>query len=356
MSENFYQFPDKELMNLKKKLTSLLPSPHFSIEPIDSGASVRKYFSISFHEESDRIPKRLILMHIPLDRLEIADDYVQISEYLLKNHIPHPRIYHNHRNQGLLLTYPTKGVRLDIFLKRHPDFLKNIYHQLILFLIEMQNLAKYDNKCPAFNRLFDEEKYRYEFQFHVREQLIIKYFKHQITTSEEKHFKNFTDEISQFLDFKLPVFVHRDFQSSNIFYNDNPIQGNFEIIDYQDARSGSPIYDLVSLLWDSYISIPLKLKQNLIKLFYENHELVQKYFNWEQYQKAIDYTIIQRKLHDAGAFVYTYNLLQNDRYLRYIHQAIIMALDKMKKYQKMNDVINLFTSLLGEKNVKNNHI
>ena len=41
----------------------------------------------------------------------------------------------------------------------------------------MQNLAKYDNTCPAFNRLFDKEKYQYEFQFHVREQLITKYFK-----------------------------------------------------------------------------------------------------------------------------------------------------------------------------------
>ena len=130
MSEEIHRFPDEKLVKLKNDLTPILHSSHFSIEPIDSGASVRKYFLLNFHKESEHIPKHLILMQIPTDRLDIADDYVQISEYLSRNHIPHPNIYHIHRDQGFLFIHPTNGVRLDIFVKDHPKFIEKIYHQL----------------------------------------------------------------------------------------------------------------------------------------------------------------------------------------------------------------------------------
>ena len=49
------------------------------------------------------------------------------------------------------------------------------------------------------------------------------------------------------------VFVHRDFHSCNLLHADGAQPG---IIDFQDAVRGPVTYDLVSLLWDRYISWP----------------------------------------------------------------------------------------------------
>lgn len=341
---------DRKILDLKKKLGTIFPSHRFSIEPIDWGASVRKYFSLLFE---NHLPDQLILMQIPLDRLEIADNYIQISEYFLKYDIPHPPLYQYHRDKGWLLEYPAIGSRLDLYFNRHPELMVKIYPELIYFLIDMQNRCKYDGTCPAFQRFFDEEKYQYEFQFHIKEQLLSLYFKHRFSRQDQLILHKFASEISSFLDSRYPLFVHRDFQSSNIFYNPDWPQNNIQIIDFQDARSGSMVYDLVSLMWDSYLPIPADLRHQMVNLYYENQAQLRIQLGREKFEKMVDFTVIQRKLHDAGAFVYTYNLLQKDHYLRYIEEAIEMAISKMRKYPQFKDILELFSRLKGELYDKN---
>lgn len=334
-----------EILDLKKKLDCIFPSCRFSIERIDWGASVRKYFSLLFE---NHLPDQLILMQIPLDRLEIADNHSQICEYFLKYDIPHPRLYQYHRDKGWLLEYPAIGSRLDLYFHTHPELMVKIYPELIYFLIDMQVRCKYDGTCPAFQRFFDEEKYQFEFQFHVKEQLLSIYFKHRFSKQDQLILHKFASEISCFLDSRYPLFVHRDFQSSNIFYNPDRPQNNIQIIDFQDARSGSMVYDLVSLMWDSYLPIPADLRHQMVNLYYENQPQVRIHLGREKFEKMVDFTVIQRKLHDAGAFVYSYNLLRKDHYLKYIEDAIEMAITKMRNYPQFKDIIELFSRLMGE--------
>jgi aminoglycoside/choline kinase family phosphotransferase len=334
-----------EISELKKKLGSIFPACRFSIEPIDWGASVRKYFLLLFE---NHYPDQLILMQIPPDRLEIADNHLQISEYFLKYGIPHPRLYQNHRDKGWLLEYPAVGLRLDLYFNAHPELMLKIYPELVFFLIDMQDRGKYDKACPAFQRFFDEEKYQYEFQFLVKKQLLYVYYKHRFSRQNKLILDKFTSEISRFLDSRLPFFVHRDFQSSNIFYDPDQPQNNIQIIDFQDARSGSLVYDLVSLMWDSYVPIPADLQYQMVNLYYENQPQVRIHLSREKFEKMVDFTVIQRKLHDAGAFAYTYNLLRKNQYLKYIDDAIEMALLKMRKYPQFQDIIELFSRLKGE--------
>ena len=238
------------------------------------------------------------------------------------------------------------GEQLNKYIQNNKSNLQSIYNQLIYFLIDFQNRSKHESNCIAFNRFFDFDKYQYEFQFHVKEQLFCHFFSYQLSKNEKTLFQNFCIEISQFLDSHLQFFVHRDFQSSNIFYDENNSKNPFQLIDFQDARCGSLVYDIVSLLWDSYVIIPTEIKKKGLSIYFENQKIIQKYYSLEQYEKHIDYTIIQRKLHDAGAFVFTYKLMGKKHFLKYIERAMKMAIDTIGKYRQFNGMKNLICQLM----------
>ncbi|PJA73975.1 hypothetical protein CO151_11390 [bacterium CG_4_9_14_3_um_filter_65_15] len=59
------------------------------------------------------------------------------------------------------------------------------------------------------------------------------------------------------------VLIHRDFQSRNILLPG----GRVRLVDVQGMRSGPLLYDLASLLWDPYVSLPVAARQRLRERF-----------------------------------------------------------------------------------------
>ena len=333
---------------LKTKLAGFFNYRDFSVSPMNGGASVRNYYILQFARRFYFPRKKVILMQIPADRLDMADDYLTISYYLRRRRIPTPRVYEMNREQGWIFLEPARGARLDQYLRDCSlDERRLIYHQLIDFLLELQRRAVYEEHCPAFRRSFDIQKYRYEFNFHVREQLLQNYYGHSLSPDEEPVFNTFVQEISHVLDIPTPLFVHRDFQTSNIFYYEKERKIPFQLIDIQDARSGNPVYDLVSLLWDSYVTVPDQLREQLLHRFYIGHPTMREKYDPEQFQKIINYTLIQRKLHDAGAFVYTEHATRNRFFFRFIHPAVEWSLEAMRHYPTLLPARNLLEHIVS---------
>ncbi len=343
-----------EIEQLRNQLSLFFNLYNFSIAPINNGASVRKYYMLTFSGKTYFPQKKVVLMHIPLNQLQIADDYLNISYYLRRNKIPRPRLFELNREHGWIFLAPAAGEQLNLYLQKNPGQTDSIYAQLIDFLVTMQHRAKFEKHCPAFQRYFDAEKYLYEFQFHVKENLFEHFVQHRFTPAEEKIFQEFSTKISNFLDSLQPVFVHRDFQSSNIFYKTSVKKTPFQIIDFQDARAGSYVYDLVSLLWDSYVEIPDTVRQRCLSDFYDKQVQLRKHFSFEHFKKSVDYTVIQRKLHDAGAFIFSFRSLQNRDYLRYIRSSSETAIEMMATYPEFKASSEMFTQILGENDDKNN--
>lgn len=337
------------ITELKSQLEDFFCTDNFTLEPMNGGASVRQYYLLSFKSKTYFPHRRIILMKVPADSAEIAEDYLNISYYLRRHKIPHPRLYEIQQAQGWLFMDSASGVQLNHFLNKHPEKTEEIYEKLLEFLLLMQKRAKFETHCPAFQRSFDTDKYWYEFQLHVRQQLIEYFFGYEFTAAEERLFNNFANQISQYLDARLPIFVHRDFQSSNIFYNPDKPGRPFQIIDFQDARSGSLVYDMISIVWDSYISVPEHLRAKLTEDFYHLQPLAKEHFTKLQFEKSVDYTVIQRKLHDAGAFVWCYRSAGNRNYLTYIHPAINMAMEAMEKYPEFRNAGFLFKKIREKK-------
>jgi len=62
-----------------------------------------------------------------------------------------------------------------------------------------------------------------------------------------------------------PVLMLRDFHAENLFWlPDRPGPAAVGLIDFQDARLASPLYDVVSLLWDARRDVPPDLRDALL--------------------------------------------------------------------------------------------
>lgn len=327
--------------SLTDRLQYFLGTDQFEIKPLASGASTRKYYKIDLKKKLYFPSKRILLMTIPVEEIDTVTDYVHIDFYLQRMGIPTPKVYEMKKYLGWIFLEYEKNPTLLSYFKKKPDQTELI-ENLIEFLILIQDRCQFEDHCPAFHRFFDKEKYLYEFNFHVKEQLLLKYLKANLNKQEQSDFQDFSFEISQALDISEKVFVHRDFQSSNIFYDQKKKGPSFKIIDFQDARSGSPVYDVVSCLWDSYITIPEDLRNRLLDKFFKHLKKSGTSLTKNDFQKLVDFTVIQRKLHDAGAFVYNYHRFNEEKFTSFISPAIQMAVEKMGLYSQFKNVIKIF--------------
>ena len=330
---------------LTSQLQVFFKTDQFEIAQLDGGASSRKYYKLDFAEKLYFPETQIVLMTVPVKEMKTLTDYMHIDFYLTRMGIPTPKVYEMKRQFGwIFLEYQDLPTLNDYLIGQH-EKASDVIASLIDFLILMQERCQFEENCPAFQRSFDVKKYQYEFEFHVRERLLSRYFNHDLSEAELKIFNSFSTEISKTLDIDTKIFVHGDFRSSNIFYDGSSEDMPFKIIDFQDARSGSPIYDLVSCLWDSSIPITEDTRQQLSKKFFNHLTKSGTTLSKEKFQKLADYTVIQRKLREAGALASSFHRTKEEGFTSFIHPAIQMAIDKMKGYDSFNEMCSIFQHL-----------
>ncbi len=121
--------------------------------------------------------------------------------------------------------------------------------------------------------------------------------------------------------------VHRDFQSKNLMVREGA--GDTEelaLIDFQDALSGPPVYDMVALLRDSYVVLPWNGVDSLLDLYLEERATrgLPAYSKGEIEEWFLLQTI-QRKLKDAGRFVFIDKVKRNPSFMKYFDDSIAYA-------------------------------
>ena len=93
--------------------------------------------------------------------------------------------------------------------------------------------------------------------------------------------------------------------------------GELKLLDFQDALRGPYVYDLVALLRDSYVELPAELVDELVTYFSERTER-----NAKTVRRDFDRMTVQRKLKDAGRFVYIDRVKGNPDFLQFIPSSL----------------------------------
>ncbi len=331
---------------LYHKLSSFFGTSDFTLTPVKDRDAFRQFYEIVFKKPLYFPQKNIILMVIPLDRLATADDYLNISYYLRRKNIPRPRLFELNRQEGWIFLAKAKGRLLNGYLQDNSGEKEKIYPQLIQFLLTVQNKAAVEQHCPAFQRPLNRVRYLSDFDLRVKTQLFENYYGHHFSENELALFQEFAETVSEYLDAADPVFVHGDFQSGSIFYNKNNSNRPFSIIDFQDACHGTPLYDLVSLLWDSYTELSDAFRQMLLKDYYKKQSLVQKQYDEKRFTKSIDYMVIQRKLHDAGVFANALATVHDKYYPKLITHAMNIVFTNLNRYREFTDISRVLKNII----------
>ena len=166
--------------------------------------------------------------------------------------------------------------------------------------------------CVAFTRSFDRGLYRWELD-HFREWLLEAWKGARLAPDERAELDQTFDGIAAALDAEPKGFTHRDYQSRNVMILPG---GEQAVIDFQDALLGPRQYDLVALLRDSYVELPPELVEALLRRWLARFEEAGgPRLAYEPFRAVFDLLTVQRKLKDAGRFVFIDRVKGNPGFL-----------------------------------------
>jgi hypothetical protein len=149
---------------------------------------------------------------------------------------------------------------------------------------------------------FDTEKLEWELNF-FKTHFFETYLKRPLSESDNARLSKEFHDLAVELDSFATVLCHRDFHAANIMLDG---RDRMRIIDHQDARIGSPTYDLVSLLLDRITDLPSREWLAEKRRFFLDMRAKLGLSRLDEEEFAYEFRLqtIQRCLKAAGTFSY----------------------------------------------------
>ncbi|MBO4440804.1 phosphotransferase [bacterium] len=330
-----------QLLNIYKKRKVL----DFFAEPLFGDASGRAYYRVTFEGETAVMMKVADVKPGEFGRGDSFNDFIAIDNFLRDNGIKVPKIYAVIPELKAMLLEDLGDTTL---FKMIEDDRKNKVHyvkEAVGLLADTQTkiYSRTDFNTPADKRKFGKALFMEEF-YHFYEYMIAKRVYDVPYTNLwpklEKHFTRISNELA-----RLPYcFSHRDFQSKNIMQKD----GEFYLIDFQDALMAPIVYDAVSLLRDSYIELKPDELDSLLRHLWSIDRPMHEFFNdYEEFEHAFYLQTLQRKMKDAGRFVYLNQVKNKEWFVPFILPTLGYVRDALAKLEE-NKILDLLAPFIPE--------
>lgn len=291
------------------------------LQKLHGDASYRQYFRWSVADG-----RNFIVMQMPEGKASVSEEitnfkgkaeelpFLNVQHFLQSCELPVPQVFFYDHSTRLMLLEDLGEVQFyDCVAGRNPTEQDLWYNKAIELLVRFQETtaAKRDADCVCWKRSFDANLLNWEFD-HFRE-YGLEARGAKLSGAEKNNFEKITRQITaEILQFPQTL-VHRDFQSRNLMVRHKELT----LIDFQDALVGPYVYDLVALTRDSYVILSPEQVALACKKYAElsGHD-----FKKVQHDHAL--LTLQRKLKDAGRFVFIDQVKKNSNYLQYFPSSI----------------------------------
>ncbi|MEL6238374.1 MAG: phosphotransferase [Pseudomonadota bacterium] len=228
------------------------------IDAIPGDASFRRYFRLR-RGKGKGPDERAMLMHAPPPQ-EDPVPFLKVADWLHQHAMRAPEIYFSEPDAGWVLLEDFGDDRMRDWIDTHPDEETLAYKAAIDALVEL-------HKRPAGP--FPE----YDMPTYVREvALFTDWFcpAQGLSVDASGYIAAWEEALAPLLSQDKPrVTVLRDYHAENIMLlggNPGAPQG---LIDFQDALTGHPAYDLVSLLQDARRDVAPELEAAMLQRYRE---------------------------------------------------------------------------------------
>ena len=290
------------------------------ITALAQDASFRRYFRLTDSDNS------IMLMDAPPDK-EAVLPFISIANHLDEIGIRAPRILASNREQGFVLLEDMGDNTFTRLLARGDD-----ESTLYTRAIDTLTLIRQNNKAikPTFS---DYQIPAYDFQHACDEVLLFTQWYLAAINQESGNPKpEHTDSENEFIDLWHQAFsalpdigttlVLRDYHVDNLMMHDNECA----VLDFQDALTGSPAYDVVSLLEDARRDISDKV----IQQSYQRYIDLQPELNLSDFAHHYAFWGAQRHCKVSGIFTRLWLRDKKPHYLAHLPRVLRLMFQSLE--------------------------
>ena len=300
--------------------------PIGSIALMQRHASMRRYARVEVNDRSE------VLMMMPSPELApdeaggtarpplAQDPFVLVQRWLAELGQPVPELYAIDEEADALWLEDVGAIDLDRWITEGHEPIEEAYRRVLDTLLSFQE-ASQDTAPPSVVscRSFGPDILLWELNHYVEWRIEAALGRTPSAGQRDALKRGFDALVSSLREIPL-VPMHRDFQSHNIMVRPN---GALVLLDFQDAMLGPAVYDSVALLRDSYVRIPPGVLSALVRHYAEGvvktpglaGASVRDVELWFHMQT------LQRKLKDAGRFVFIDRVKGNPDFLQYVDDS-----------------------------------
>jgi aminoglycoside/choline kinase family phosphotransferase len=316
-------------------------------EAMPGGASTRRYFRVSLTHGT------AVAMFVPegakageVDKGHTVParwPFLEVRDLLFSRGIDVPSVYGEDTSRGWLLLEDLGDQTLAAFLCSHPEEREELYCRAVADLARAQQaLATLPEGNVVASRVFDEELLSWEIH-HFRE-WALEARGVVLSPDDRALYGSIAERLARRIAAWPRTFVHRDYQSRNLMVRPDR---RLCWVDFQDALLGPRVYDLVALLNDSYQQFGLDFVSARLSDYARECSL-------DAAERAVlrrefDIVTVQRKLKDAGRFVFIDRVRGNPSFLRFVEPTIEKArasLARLRDDADMRTLEDLLSRLL----------
>jgi aminoglycoside/choline kinase family phosphotransferase len=317
--------PPPPFETLSPLLEQALGDAQPAVEEMAGGASTRRFFRAKAQNG-----RSAVAMYVPLPSQEVSKaketgrrwPFLEVRELLESHAIRVPKLLAEACDSGWLVVEDL-GDTLAQHLEHSPEDKQALYQSAVRDLARaQQSLRTLPGESIVLQRAFDVDLLRWELD-HFREWALEA---RGIQLDSEQHavFAQATEYLATTIASWPRGFVHRDYQSRNLMVLPKP-NGSPDLawIDFQDAMLGPRVYDLVALLGDSYQSFDRAFVDARLAEFcaHSGFDAAER----RTLEREFDMVTLQRKLKDAGRFVFIERKNGNPSFLKFVEPTIEKA-------------------------------
>jgi len=282
----------------------------YKIKKISGDASFREFYKI------EKNSKFTILVKANKDKFRNLIIYAAINELLIKNKIKAPKLVQEYFVKNMMEIEDLGSYSFLEYIKNKKNKFSE-YKKLVELIIKLQKI-NFKKDIKFRNNKIKVKKYNLS-ELHKESDLFFNWYlkdniKKKEFTKNKKKIKKELNVLYKKLYFQEMCFVHRDFHASNIMVKNK----KFGLIDSQDALRGNLLYDVVSLIDDVRIKLPIKLKSSLFNYYLSKTSKIKKSTEKLLAQNDFDILSVQRNLKILGIFVRLFKRDHKLSYLKYL--------------------------------------
>ncbi len=302
------------------------PDPAWPVVRLKQDASNRSYFRVVL----PGAPVVLMVMPVGASASEEATNgeapqelpFVNVHRYLDRLGIRLPAIHAYDPAAGVMVMEDLGDVTFEAGLAQGGDARREaLYGEAIDLLASLRARADAspDPACLSSSRAFDFDLYRWELD-HFLEWGLEARHEVRLEASAEATVDRHADAVAKALAELPRGFTHRDYQSRNLMLLPDD---ELVLIDFQDALQGPRQYDLVALLRDSYVELPMDFVEKMILRYLDRlAEAGGPKLAPESFLADFHLLTVQRKLKDAGRFIFIDRVKKNPSFLPYVSPSL----------------------------------